>query len=544
MRTQKISTMALAALLAACGGSDGGGPGADASADGSVDGGGEALCADGLAIWPFDATAGTAAYDTPAPDFTVQTTEGPFALSEAWTGCDNFVFVLYQPGYGAAADSFWASSVLALVEDSDPNTQYLFATLEADATPEEREARVRQIETRIEDALAIQDEEVQATWRPRFHYVLDCGLDVPVVAAVLAANPNEVHFAIDRHQLVREGNNTATYNGMSWVMQLGNTRYWARYYNAQYALDAALAAEEAAGDVLVTRVADRVEITAGEPFTWALPDAATMAQYQTLAIDMRVECPGAGHPYASTCGEWDTVGGIWLCADEACTAESQRRIVKWITPYSSPGRWVIDITPELVALAAGGPLRFVAAHGDNDVGAYTYKYTVDLRFGKSADGLRPFALEGLIPEGNYDFATMADAFDPFDVTPPAGTQKVELYARISGHGAVSPSQCAEFCTFEHAFGVNGVDYQHEYVTESTDGCAARVAEGVTPNQGGTWWYDRSSWCPGWVTEEWREDLTASFDLGGANAVEHVPTYQGGAPPGGNMDSRVELVFYR
>jgi hypothetical protein len=502
------------------------------------------LCADGLDPWPFDATATTAAYDAPAPDFTVQTTEGELTLSKAWTGCDNYVFVLYQPRFGRSADAFWTSRVRDLILDSALNTHYLFATLESSATAEDREARVREIEAAVEADLKGRDAATQEHWRPRFHYVLEYGRDISVVDALLKQNPSEVHFTIDRHQLLREGNNTAYVVGNSWVMQLRNVRYWSKYYNAQYALDAELAAQEAAGDVLVHRVADQVDIKAGVPFTWVLPDMATMAQFQTLAVDLRVDCPGKGHPYASTCGEWDTVGGIWLCGDAECTAANQRRIIKWITPYSSPGRWVIDITPELVSLAQGGALQFVAAHGDNDVGAYTYKYTVDLRFGKSEDGLRPFALETLLPEANYAFAAMADAFAPFSVTPPEGTQKVELFARISGHGAVTPSQCAEFCTFEHAFNVNGAEHQHTYLMELGNACEARVDEGVTPNQGGTWWYDRSSWCPGWVTEEWREDLTASFDLGSANTVEHVPTYLGGTPPGGNMDSRVELVYFK
>jgi len=229
-----------------------------------------------------------------------------------------------------------------------------------------------------------------------------------------------------------------------------------------------------------------------------------------------------------------------LCADDECAGD-KRRIIKWITPYSSPGRWLIDISPELVPLAAGGELTFVAAHGDNDVGAYTYRYTVDLYFSKREDGLVPFALEELIPRGNYGFADMADAFDPWAITAPADTAAVELNTRISGHGAVSGSYCAEFCTFEHDFVVNGTSYLHEYLMENVDRCSQWVDLGVTPNQGGTWHFDRSSWCPGWVIEEWRPDITEAW-LSGENAIEHIPTHELGPPPGGNMDARVEVVF--
>jgi len=58
---------------------------------------------------------------------------------------------------------------------------------------------------------------------------------------------------------------------------------------------------------------------------------------------------------------------------------------------------------------------------------------------------------------------------------------------------------------------------------------------VTPNQGGTWHFDRSSWCPGFVTEEYREDITESVDLEGVNNYDHTPTYHGGTPPGGQIN---------
>ena len=540
-----LLTLALAASIhfgAGCNSTNNNQP--DGSVDGGADAGIDTTCEDGLPSTPFDSSATITAYDQPAPDFTVNTTDGEWTLSEHWTGCDNYVFVMYNSGYGTGADQLWASSVAEIIDDSAPNTHYFFVTLEAGLATGDREARVLEVCDKIQTHLETTDQATRDHWADRMHYVTDFGRDIPVVDGVLDVCPGEVHFTIDRKQLVREGHNTSYFTGSSWVPQFGNTRYWARYYNAQYLLDEQLEEQEAGENMLVHRVADREDIAGSEPFNWTLPDAATIAGYEKLEIDMHVDCPGAGHPYGSTCGEWDTVGSLWLCADDDCTAETRRRIVKWITPYSSPGRWVIDITPELVHLAAGGELRFMAQHGDNTVGPYTYKYTVDFRFLKAEDGLRPFAIEPMIPMANYPFADMADTFDPFVITPPSGTQKVELYARISGHGAVTPSGCAEFCTFEHTFDVNGTEHQHVYLMENENRCAQWVELGVTPNQGGTWHFDRSSWCPGWTIEEWREDLTESFDLTGANTVNHIPTYLSGDPPGGNMDARVEIVFYQ
>ena len=68
-----------------------------------------------------------------------------------------------------------------------------------------------------------------------------------------------------------------------------------------------------------------------------------------------------------------------------------------------------------------------------------------------------------------------------------------LFDEWSTSGAVDGTSCAEFCTFTHQFSANGTDFAHEYIQENFDRCAALVDQGVTPNQGGTWSFDRSAW---------------------------------------------------
>ena len=150
-----------------------------------------------------------------------------------------------------------------------------------------------------------------------------------------------------------------------------------------------------------------------------------------------------------------------------------------------------------------------------------------------------------MPEGGYGWnAGFHEQWNQFMVAAPAEAQKAELYARISGHGAVDGTSCGEFCTFTHQFSVNGSDYAHEYIQENFDRCAALVEQGVTPNQGGTWFYDRSSWCPGWTIEEWRADMSEAIEFGADNTLDYSSWFgQTGEPGGGNMNMRVELVFY-
>ena len=512
----------------------------DGEATGDGDGEGEPQpmgpCFDQLERWSFDASATEVGYDLPAPDFTVDTLRGLKTFSDFFTGCSNHVFIIYSANW-------WNTPIEPLIDDSAEETHYWFV-VPGTLGPDMNQSLVGQMAGRIEAYLMEQGSEVYEARTDTFHYVKDSADDIPLVAGILAQNPGEEHFTVDRHQLVREGHNVAVFSG-AWTPMLAQTRFWAKYFNGQYRLDAELAAQEESGEVLVHRVADAVEIEGGVPFVWEFPDAETLASYDRLEIDMFVDCPGAGHPYGATCGEWDTIGSIYLCGDDECLPENRRRTVKWITPYSSPGRWVIDITPELVSLAAGGPLTFVAQHGDNNVGQYTYRYTVDLRLSQSEDGLRPIAVDELIPQGGYGWNdTFHETWNDFVTAAPAEAQRAELYARISGHGAAEGNNCAEFCTFTHQFSVNGTPFTHEYLMENVDRCAEYVEQGVTPNQGGTWFFDRSSWCPGWTIEEWRADLSEAVNFGADNPITYESWYGNNQPPpGGNMNMRVEVVYY-
>lgn len=513
--------------------------GASESESGDTTTGEPVECFDGIAPLPFDASASAVGYDLPAPDFVIDELRGPQALSDFWTGCENHVFVLYSANW-------WNTPIDALVDDSDPDTHYWFIDDAASHDLDMRTAVVGQIAQRIEAALAARGPEVHAARTMQFHYVVTAGADIPLVAGIRDANPNEAHFTVDRHQLVREGHNVAVFNG-SWTPLLDQTRYWAKYYNAQYALDARLEAEAADPDVFVYRLADGEAIHGEVPFEWTLPDAATIAQYDRLELDLRVDCPAPGHPYGATCGEWDTIAYFFVCNTPDCSESGKRRLVKWITPYSAPGRWLFDITPELLTLAAGGDMTFMAIHGDNDNGQYTYRYTIDLRFSKARDGLRPIGRELLVPDGNYvwasDYHTM---FGNYSIVPPPGTERVELDVKISGHGATPGDSCGEFCTFTHQFTVGDTPFAHQYRMENVNRCAENVAQGVTPNQGGTWFFDRSSWCPGWTIEEWKADVTAAMNLAGETPIVYTSWIGANKPStdaGASVDARVELVYH-
>jgi len=140
-----------------------------------------------------------------------------------------------------------------------------------------------------------------------------------------------------------------------------------------------------------------------------------------------------------------------------------------------------------------------------------------------------------------------------DITfrPPSGTDQVTLVTVITGHGYdLVNKQCAEFCVTSHHFSINGasnhtVTYQDAGTPE---GCANHVADGVEPNEHGTWKYGRMGWCDGQEVRPWIQDVTADVDLTAMNRIAYVGTFNGSAPmetetPGYIMAS-MYLVYSR
>lgn len=535
------------------GSNDADAPGADSESPGLP------KCFDGLAPWPWSEPAATQGYDKTVGDFTVDTLDGALGYKAAWDGCDHWVVVLYNPT-AQNVEAFWKSSLLPLFKDAAPNTRYLFATV--GGTPAQRQARAEKMQERVIEALNSMAVEQANPWFPRCHFLTSDAKAIPAVAAGLAVAPWESFMTLDRHQRLREGWSVSVLEAGGWQPRIEQVRFWARYLNWSYALDVAQSQELTAPAKpgqpapLVVRVADAVEYKSvgwsanHAPYEWQLPAAATLKQYGNLTVDLRADCPGAGHPFVKTCGEWDTVGGVFLCTDAACTPEKRRRFVKWITPYSSPGRFVMDATAELPHLLAAqdaqGKVRVTLAGGDNNVGPYTYRYTIDLRLAADPGGLHPVATETLVPEGNRGWdANYHKDLKGLALHPPAKAKKAVLVARISGHGMAQTTNCAEFCSFRHTFAIGGKAFSHDYVTEQLWRCAAMVDQGVTPNQGGTWVFDRSSWCPGGVTEEWQVDVTSALQPGQEAAVVHTSELiqLPGQTGGGSMDERVEVVYF-
>ncbi|MCB9778762.1 MAG: hypothetical protein H6742_09385 [Alphaproteobacteria bacterium] len=597
-------------------------PGGDSGATGDDTGDSTAptVCDDGLPVRAFqDAEHSTALYAT-AADITLPTTDGNVTLSSLWNGCDNILFIQDDPAQASSAQ--WPKGIYERDVDDffdrlPPNTLVFFGS--NDRKDEDREAALALIQAEVAEALADRSAEDRAWWEERVWFVTGRYQDYDTW---LGDHMQQIGWGawVDREQKVRFIGSYADPNRYSssvgWFEpNLSMAANEAVYGNYLAERAWRLQQEEDEGRVTIVDVFDHEILSDGG---WAgvrgyatveLPDAATMATFDTMEFDLDMGCNGDGeygtcpawdylvylyqhsvpqdaNPWASTACQpyvtevlgscsYDGSGSETTCRSDAdCSFEEEgadtgasttvegvcegyaaaiaadtqegiceypdgaeetrsytcaeggagyqeiacgsREIGRWITTYHREGRYVHDVSSLLPLLGDGGAQTWSFYT--------TQEYDIDLSVRLKAEGkaTRPVKAVHLYDGGAFN-ASYNDRFEEKQVDIPATATKVELATVISGHGQVSPGTCAEFCTTEHHFYVNGTDNVRELDNAGTEsGCMDMVDQGVVPNQYGTWWYGRSGWCPGWqvpvvtidVTDQVTPGSTATLDYEG------------------------------
>lgn len=515
-----------------------------------TDGEGSTFCVDnGFAVAELNEDSGIV-WGAPAGHFVVNTTFGVWDLAEHWTGCDTYVFIAHLPDNNGAV---YKNSLKGdLFTRSAPNVHYFFGSYGADA-----EAEALDWQTRVGGTLAGLSQEQIDHWKDRVHFVTDPLNEVEGgVGAFAAANGDPRNFAIDRaHTWDNPGNYQDTLGG-NFSPDINVMGYLGRYYNFRYDQDQELAAQQ---DVTIVPMMEAVQFApdcmVGDdcfdqqngPFSnsnnnavWpvAFPDAATMAQFDTMEFDLAARC---GPDAYADCGHWDYEAFISLCDTEAC--EGKNEVIRWITPYSRPGRrrWVVDVTPFLGMVRDGGTHYFSFGMLWN-----MNPSTWDMHFRLRNTGQDGASVE-VIPAfaGNKGFNdTYNDGWEPLNFTPPPSTKRVELVAIISGHGQEA-GNCAEWCEHQHEFTLNGsTSYRREFPNQvAASACAEQVDIGVVPGQGGNWTPGRAGWCPGLPVQPWRVDITEDVNLGEENTLDYQGLYNNGTPIGGRIRLNSYVVFY-
>ncbi len=488
----------------------------------------------GLPVREFDPDGWGYQLYSVAQDFTVQTTEGPWTLSENWTGCDVYLFIQDEPRQ--AEDwpvPLWDRDVEMLIARAPRNVHFFFLSYEASF--EAVTAALEALKADVDATLSAYPEEDRLWWQDRFHYVTDQARRIPGWVGTVMVNP-AWGAGVDRFQRIRYIGSYADWRrydaGRGWFQpNLSMAVNEAIYYNFEAEREERLEAEAA------TVVPVFEEVVMSDP-GWAgtrfhadatLPDATAMGGFDTMELDLYLGCNGDGE--YGTCPAWDYDVFAYLC-DEGDPDTCDTWLGHWITTYHREGRWVHDVSGLLPLVASGGTRR-IAFYTQQE-----YVVSLSIRLSNGGKSERPEDIFPLFSGGAFD-AAYNDAYSPITVSIPAEATKVELATVITGHGGVDPGNCAEFCNTTHHFFVDGTENVIDFPQIGVqDDCMTKVGVGTVPNQYGTWWYGRSGWCPGLEVPLVMTDVTSQVTAGSDAVFDYEGYYLGEPYPSGGARIRM------
>lgn len=298
---------------------DDSGAGDDSGADSADDTGGldPDLCTSlGLSIQPWQDAEDDDSLGAIAADLTLETSDGAWTLSEAWSGCETYLFIPSQPNQARGwPKELWErdNDTEDLFEDLPRNTVVLF--LSSGRSESTREGDFEVLQEGINEALADMDPEDAAWWEPRIHYVVGQDEEQPGWLGRTMADPGW-GAAIDRFQRIRYIGSFADprrYDAdYGWFEpNLSMAANEPVYYNFEAERQDTLDADGA--DVL--RLFDGDVCSGSVSGELTLPDAAQMLSYDTMSIDLTMACVGAGE--YGNCPAWDYMAYLWACDEPA-----------------------------------------------------------------------------------------------------------------------------------------------------------------------------------------------------------------------------------
>ena len=515
--------------------------------NGSADISEPATCPDGLPRRAWQTGEAGTLRNTLAGDLSLREVPGrQFQLSQLFDGCSSFIFLPDNLVRSSLDNTLlWYADLANLIANSPENLHYVFVSVSgSDNGARGNTTRMTSV---VETVLATYPTELNNAWYDRIHVLsarrgtTGTWLDTVMASDGIGSNG----FAIDRFQKLRGMGSIADVERFSAA--LNNAGGWPYEDNMAYAAneakrfnyEAALQARLDAEDALVVPFYNGEVLAQFDDKEVELPSADVLATYDTMEVDVTALCPDQNGLEFGNCGAWDYLAYLWIY-----DANDQRvELARFITSYHREGRAIVDVTPAMAHLLAGGlrKFRWEFAPEWNTQPTSTY---LSLRFSRRGKGYRPARVTPLFTGGAFG-PDYNNGREPVQVAVGADAVHTELFAIISGHGA-DFEQCAEFCDHHHLFAVNGRIFEQGYpMVGDVLGCAKQIDKGVVPNQWGTWWFGRGGWCPGQQVEPFRVDVT-DIAAPGATATFRYDAYLGADVPtagAGNINLTSYLVEY-
>jgi hypothetical protein len=259
-----------------------------------------------------------------AADLTLKTRVDTFDLSAMWTGCDTLLFIPDTPAQnGGWPTGIWERDVDALFERLPDNVQLFFVSTAAEKA--DRDAALDGLQAEIDDYFRGKKKKKEY-WEPRIHMLTKQAADQDGWLGAALRSPGWGVY-IDRLQRLNYIGSFADYTrydaALGWFApNLSMAANEAVHANFAAEREARLEAEAVTiipvfrDDLVAGRVEAEVE----------LPDPATMAGFDTVALDLTMGCDGDGE--FGTCPAWDYMAYLYMCdlaveptnphADEVC----------------------------------------------------------------------------------------------------------------------------------------------------------------------------------------------------------------------------------
>ena len=430
-----------------------------------------------------------------------------------WNGEESYIFIHYQPS-ASYSSALWASNTKEqLLSDSPTNVHYFFISSRAQAAND-----IENIKAQFDVILSTMSPLEQAHWSTHLHFIPERSLEMDNWLAD-ALNGKKA-IAIDSFQKIRE----IGYLGLptsftgTYIHYLTHEAEYLKYELEVFS-DTGMPYDE-------ITVFDRTHYTGG----WAasisqaitLPSEAVLSQYEKFEVELLRGCPDSNMNYSDAgCDDYDRIARMYICEEDGSNC---MEIARWITPFDRQPRSLTDITPFIAGLRPGGNkiIKFQESGWPNSL------LTLKLRLYDLEDNSsNP---KEIIPiwNGTVQFNPSYDDNRPPQVfTIPDNAEKIEFVAYLTGHGWGSAGcfNCCEFCNSRHIFSVNGG--VHEFYRDHPNASSSNycmqpetIAQGVIPNQGGTWGYGRAGWCPGMDVHPYITDITNFVNMGEENVIDY------------------------
>ena len=520
-----------------------------------------------------------------APDFTLPLVDGSeWTFSEQFSGCESYIFLPHWlPVDDVDTRSWWEEGMSGLIEKSPRNVHYFFIV---GGSPDSAATTIEMMADDVGENLASMSDDDRAWWSERLHVVSEASNYVDnIIGLGFQGNIGTYGLAIDRFQKFRTLGSMAAVEEYDaalasadlwpWERRIYEAGYQPEYYNFEFDRQVRLDEE----DATIVEVLGGDVVSQYEDGTLVIPE--NLSDFDTLEIDVVMKCPNTNAFELGNCGPWDYLAHMWLQVEvlsdppvveeesgsdtgssedtgEADTGEADTEetpppepvlttewweMARFITTYHRESRWIVDASHALPWLQAGGEptVRYEWAPSWN---VQPTAVTTRFRFSNRGKADRASETVHLFSGGNLN--TTYNDREPVEVDIPADVSRVELVTITTGHG-MATSNCAEFCDHSHHFTINGTEnIQNLNDPGLESGCADKVAQGVVPNQAGTWWFGRGGWCPGQEVEPFVVDVTDQVTPGEASTVSYEAKINGSAPfdNAGNIRLNAWLVYHR